>query len=152
MSLGSLNTQNESLQGFWEGINLDGRAVVFAMQRPFPSLFFFLLALPLVSGPAPAQDDDTLDLSVSDQQQDLFSARKAIVDNRYADAIRIAERMLRRNDCDLDALKIKGSAYYLSGQSERARNVWLYALRLHPSDRDLKTYLPMVQPPPAVAR
>jgi len=102
----------------------------------------------LLGGWVMADVDERVDLSLSVDQQDLASARSAIVDEHYAEAIKICERMLRRNETDVNALKIKGSAYYLLNEPTRALRVWERALQLSPNDQDLLDFMPKVMPNP----
>lgn len=108
----------------------------------FCSWSFFLLC-----PRAPAQGLDPADLSFAEVDQQVFTAREAIVQGRYDVAIKTCEGILQKDQRNLDALKMIGSAYYLLDDPTRAGDAWTRALAIDPKDQGTRAFLARVSKP-----
>lgn len=88
-----------------------------------------------------ARELDPPYVSFVELDQQVFTARQAIVQGRYDVAITTCERILQKDARNLEALKIMGSAYYLLDDRARAGHAWRRALEIDPNDRGIPEFL-----------
>ena len=90
---------------------------------------------------AVAQGLDPAEVSFTELDQQVLTARQAIVEGRYDVAIKTCEGILQKDARNLDALKMLGSAYYLLDDRSRAGYAWERALAINPKDQGVQTFL-----------
>ncbi|MDE2292008.1 MAG: tetratricopeptide repeat protein [Elusimicrobia bacterium] len=112
---------------------------------PKERLFPRLIAVLLSDDPALAQDAVTPGMGVLEYKR--FVALNMIYDGKYADAIRVLQRVVRLDPEDAVALQRLGSAYFALKQKDKARELWSRASALRPDDEQLKVFLTRVGGP-----
>lgn len=85
----------------------------------------------------PLRDMDVL-------EQHLYASLDHIYRGRYDLAVRECRLVLELETDNLLALKRLGSAYYLMGSKEKAREVWRRAIGIAPEDEELKEFISLV--------
>jgi len=106
--------------------------------------FFTVLLHPLN-----AVAQETTDTSFSETDQLLFTARQAFHQRKFDVAITTCEKILRKDENNLSALKIMGSGYFMLEEYDRARHVWQRALEVAPDDPDIPKYIARLPQPAA---
>jgi len=91
--------------------------------------------------PIGAFAQEAVDTSFSETDQLLFTARQAFHEKKFDVAITTCEKILRKDENNLAALKIMGSGYYMLEEYDRARHVWARALEVSPDDPDIPKYM-----------
>jgi Flp pilus assembly protein TadD len=91
------------------------------------------------AGTAAAVDGDDDENTARDPS--YVSARQAIRDRRYADAIRLLGDALARDPNDADTHNVLGFAYRKAGDLDRAFRHYREALRLAPDHRGAHEYI-----------
>lgn len=77
--------------------------------------------------------------------QKLYDALQAIYDARYDKAIILLQEVLDLDPKNIDAMKRLGSAFFLIEQKLQAKEIWMRALELDPTDTVIQQYIQQVE-------
>jgi len=79
-----------------------------------------------------------LEIATYDRSYNLFYARCKIIRKDYQEALKFAGNVLKGDEGDLDALLLRGKAYYYMDAIPRAMKHWKQGLSLDPEHKALK--------------
>lgn len=76
--------------------------------------------------------------------QKLYDALQAIYDAKYDKAIILLQEVLDLDPQNVEAMKRLGSCFYLIEQKDKAKEVWMKAMELDPTDTVIQQYLQQI--------
>ena len=74
-------------------------------------------------------------------EQKIVATLNYIYDGKYDRAIMECNEVLEIDPVNITAMKRLGSAYYALKKTDKAKQVWQEALKLNPSDKELKSFM-----------